>query len=67
MESVVSRVRIAQAAAQAGVDPATAATQMLNHARHPIDYYGDANQNHPVPLVRICTVSFILTFLYERL
>ncbi|VBB34304.1 unnamed protein product, partial [Acanthocheilonema viteae] len=54
MESVVSRVRIAQAAAQVGVDP-TAATQMLGNVggnRHPIavEYYGD-NTRNPVPLV----------------
>ncbi|CAG9529766.1 unnamed protein product [Cercopithifilaria johnstoni] len=54
MDSVVSRVRIAQAAAQVGVDPATA-TQMLanaNRARHPIavDYFGDSTRNS-IPLV----------------
>uniref|UniRef100_A0A0R3RJA7 RING-type domain-containing protein n=1 Tax=Elaeophora elaphi TaxID=1147741 RepID=A0A0R3RJA7_9BILA len=52
MESVVSRVRIAQAAAQVGVDPA-AATQMLagtGRTRHPVavEYYGDGRRNSPL-------------------
>uniref|UniRef100_A0A1I7VBI5 RING-type domain-containing protein n=1 Tax=Loa loa TaxID=7209 RepID=A0A1I7VBI5_LOALO len=50
MESVASRVRIAQAAAQVGVDPATATQMLANRARHPIDYYADNNHNS-VPLV----------------
>ncbi|KAM3726760.1 E3 ubiquitin-protein ligase [Dirofilaria immitis] len=52
METVASRVRIAQAAAQVGVDP-TAATQMLANQAHgpiPVDYYADGSHN-PVPLV----------------
>uniref|UniRef100_A0A915PXR1 RING-type domain-containing protein n=1 Tax=Setaria digitata TaxID=48799 RepID=A0A915PXR1_9BILA len=52
METVVSRVRIAQAAAQVGVDPATATQMLTNQTQGPpaVDFYGDRNQNS-VPLV----------------
>lgn len=64
METVVSRVRIAQAAAQVGVDPATATQMLANRARHPIavEYFGDNNRNS-VPLVCLCIIYFYVFFL----
>lgn len=66
MEAAASRARIAQAAAEASVDSATA-THILSSAgrtRNPVavEYYGDSTRNS-VPLVRFCAVSFYVLFL----
>lgn len=50
MDSVVSRVRIAQAAAQATTDSATTTQFLASRVRNPIDFYTDGNHNS-IPLV----------------